>query len=200
MISAGGSFIFDEVNVEEEAIMREAAIISAGVLLLSVLAFQPVCAQDVKIGYIDTGRIFAEFEETVEAEQVFQKEVEVWKKQREEMETALAALREEIESQSLMLSEEKLAEKKLILEQNFNDYQKFLQETFGEDGKVAKRNEELTQPIVEKINRVIAQIAEDEGYTIVLDAAQGNIVFASKEIDLTEKVLERLEQLLETVE
>lgn len=180
--------------------MREAAIISAGVLLLSVLAFQPVCAQDVKIGYIDTGRIFAEFEETVEAEQVFQKEVEVWKKQREEMETALAALREEIESQSLMLSEEKLAEKKLILEQNFNDYQKFLQETFGEDGKVAKRNEELTQPIVEKINRVIAQIAEDEGYTIVLDAAQGNIVFASKEIDLTEKVLERLEQLLETVE
>ena len=167
---------------------------------LSVFQTAAVNAQDVKIGYIDTVNIFAEFKETVDAEEIYKKELDQWKKVAAEMEAEIAQLREELQSQSLMLSEEKLAEKKLVLEQKYKEYQQFMSDTFGEEGSAAQRNKELTAPIVEKINAVITLIAEEEGYTIIFDAAQGNIVYAKKAIDLTERVLERLQAQMETVE
>ena len=168
--------------------------------IVSIFQSMAVHAQDVKIGYIDTVNIFAEFKETVDAEEIYKKELDQWKKVATEMEAEIAQLREELQSQSLMLSEEKLAEKKLVLEQKYREYQQYMNDVFSEEGSAAQRNKELTAPIVEKINAVITQIAEEEGYTIVFDAAQGNIVYAKKAIDLTEKVLERLQAQMETVE
>jgi outer membrane protein len=165
--------------------------------LFSLLPVHAAFAQDIKIGYVDTVRIFGEFKETVEAEEIYKKEVEAWKKKAEEMEAELAQLREEIQSQSLMLSEEKLAEKKLTFEQKFREYEQYMKDIFGEEGEAARRNKELTTPIVEKINGVISTIAEEEGYTIVFDSGQGSIVYAKKMYDLTDLVIERLAQELE---
>ncbi|MCX5753959.1 MAG: OmpH family outer membrane protein, partial [Candidatus Krumholzibacteria bacterium] len=138
-----------------------------------------------------------EFKETVDAEAMYKKEVDAWKKKASEMEATLATMREEIQSQSLMLSEEKLAEKKQVFDRKLQEYNQYMTDVFGDDGQAAKRNKELTQPIVEKINAVIAQIAEAEGYTLILDAAQGNIVFAKKALDLTTRVMEELEKQMQ---
>jgi outer membrane protein len=180
--------------------MKKMALLTLTVYLCSLLPAAVVYAQEPKIGYIDTVNIFAEFKETVEAEEIYKKELEAWKKTAAEMEAEIAQLREELQSQSLMLSEEKLAEKRLLMEQKFKDYQKYMNDTFGEEGIAARRNQELTAPIVEKINAVISQIAEEEGYTIIFDAAQGNIVYAKKDLDLTQKVLERLQSQMEAIE
>lgn len=180
--------------------MKRVTVVILCLFIVSIFQPMAVHAQDVKIGYIDTVNIFAEFKETVDAEEIYKKELDQWKKVATEMETEIAQLREELQSQSLMLSEEKLAEKKLVLEQKYREYQQYMNDIFSEEGSAAQRNKELTAPIVEKINAVITQIAEEEGYTIVFDAAQGNIVYAKKAIDLTEKVLERLQAQMETVE
>lgn len=180
--------------------MKRTMSIICALCLVAMAAGARVSAQEVKLGYIDTVKIFAEFKETVEAEEIYKKEVEAWKRQASEMETEIARLREEIQSQSLMLSEEALGEKKLALEQKFNEYQQFMNNIFGEEGEAARRNTELTQPIVEKINAVIADIAQEEGYTMIFDAAQGNIVYAVKTIDLTQQVLEKLSEQLESAQ
>lgn len=168
------------------------------ICIVSMIPHAIVRAAEIKLGYIDTIKIFANFKETVEAEEVYKKEVEIWKKKAEEMETELAQLRENIQSQSLMLSEEKLQEKKLEFDQKARDYQKYMKDVFGETGEAAKRNQELTEPIVEKINAVIAKMAEAEGYTMVFDSSQGNIVYADKAIDMTDKVIAELESQLQT--
>ncbi|MDD4856492.1 MAG: OmpH family outer membrane protein [Candidatus Krumholzibacteria bacterium] len=160
--------------------------------ILSLLPLSVLKAQEVKLGYIDTAKIFAEYKETVDAEAVYKKEVDTWKKKASDMEAELAKMREEIQSQSLMLSEEKQAEKKLLFDKKLKEYNQYMSDVFGDDGQAAKRNKELTQPIVEKINAVIAKIAEDEGYTVIFDAAQGNIVYAKKTIDLTDRVMDEL--------
>lgn len=180
--------------------MKKVAAFTLVMFVFSLCHTVLVQAQEAKIGYIDTVNIFAEFRETIEAEEVYKKELEVWKRDAGEMEAEIAQLREELQSQSLMLSEEKLAEKKLVLEQKFKEYQQFMNDVFGEDGQAERRNKELTAPIVEKINAVIAQLAEEQGYTIIFDAAQGNIVYAKKALDLTEQVLERLQAQMESVE
>jgi len=171
--------------------------VSCAVLVCFVLSLLPMSvlrAEEIKLGYIDTVKIFAQFKETVDAEAVYKKEVDAWKKKASDMEADLAKMREELQSQSLMLSEEKQAEKKLQFDQKMKDYNQFMSDVFGDNGQAAKRNKELTQPIVEKINAVIAKIAEADGYTIVFDAAQGNIVYAKKALDLTDRVMQELEK------
>jgi len=180
--------------------MKKIVVATLAVFLLSLLNAALAHAQEPKLGYIDTVNIFAEFRETIEAEEIYKKELESWKKDAAEKEAEIAQLREELQSQSLMLSEEKLAEKKLVLEQKFKDYQQYMNDVFGENGEAERRNKELTAPIVEKINAIIAQLAEEEGYSIIFDAAQGNIVYAKKALDLTERVLERLQSQMESVE
>jgi outer membrane protein len=152
-------------------------------------------AQELKIGYIDSQRIFAEFRETQEAEKVYKKEVEQWKAEAATKEQEIAKLQEELRSQSLMLSEEKQKEKKLEIDRKLEEYQKFVADTFGEEGIAAKRNRELTQPIVERINKILETLSATDGYSIVFDVANANIVYAKKELDLTDRVLEELNKV-----
>jgi outer membrane protein len=148
--------------------------------------------QELKLGYIDSQRIFAEYKETQDAEAVYKKEVDAWKAQAQAMEQEIVKLQDELKAQSLMLSEEKQREKKLAYDKKVEDYQRFMTETFGDNGIAAKRNQELTQPIVDKINRILQTIAERDGYTMVFDIANANIVYANKSFDLTSQVLEEL--------
>lgn len=177
--------------------MKARAIVLLCAYFISFVPMSAALAEEVKIGYVDTIKIFSEYKETVEAEEIYRKEVEVWKKKAEEMEKELAALREEIQSQSLMVSEERLSERKLEFDQKAKEYQQYMTDIFSEEGEAARRNKELTQPIVEKINGVIAKLAEEDGYTIIFDSAQGNIVYAKKAIDLTDRIIELLGQQVE---
>ncbi|UCG53308.1 MAG: OmpH family outer membrane protein [Candidatus Latescibacterota bacterium] len=171
-----------------------ALVVVLAAVMISVLS-TGLNAQDLKIGYIDSQRIFAEYRETVEAEQIYKKEVDQWKAEATTMEQEIARLQEELRAQSLMLSEEKQKEKKLELDKKLQDYQKFVADTFGEEGVAARRNRELTQPIVDKINRILERFSEEEGYSLVFDVANANIVYAKKEFDLTDRVLEELNKL-----
>jgi outer membrane protein len=177
--------------------MKKLSLIILVCFMASYVPFSALRAEEIKLGYIDTVKIFAEFKETVDAEAIYKKEVDAWKKKASDMEATLATMREEIQSQSLMLSEEKLAEKKQLFDKKLAEYNQYMTDVFGDNGQAAKRNKELTQPIVEKINAVIAQIAEAEGYTLILDAAQGNIVFAKKALDLTDRVMAELEKQMQ---
>ncbi|MBN1164924.1 MAG: OmpH family outer membrane protein [Candidatus Krumholzibacteriota bacterium] len=180
--------------------MKSIATLVLAAYLVTLFPVGIALAEDVMVGYVDTVKIFADFEETIEAEEIFKKEVDAWKQKAEEMEAEISQLREEIQSQTLMLSEDKMAEKKLVFDQKVQAYQKYWNEIFGEDGKAAQRNKELTEPLVEKINAVIAQVAEEEGYTLILDASQGNIIYAKKEMDLTDKIIAKLKEQLQTTE
>jgi outer membrane protein len=180
--------------------MKHLSLIILAVFVCSLLPHQAAMAQEVKIGYVDMVKIWAEFKESIEANEVFKKEVEVHKKKLSEMELELAQMREEIQSQSLMLSEEKLAEIKLDYEQKAKAFQQYYNDIFGEGGEIERRDKELSQPVVEKFNAAIDKIATDEGYSLILDSSQATVVWAKGTIDLTGRVLEFLSQQMETVE
>ena len=76
-----------------------------------------------------------------------------------------------------------------------NEYQKVMKATVGGVRLTAKRNKELAQPSVKKIKKVLERIGKDEGYSVIFDAANANIVYADKALDLTEKVLEELNKV-----
>lgn len=161
---------------------------------LAPLGAKTVLAQADKIGYIDSIKIFADFKETQEAERLYRRDVEQWTADKNRREQQIMRLRDELQAQSLMLSEEKKKEKKLELDRMVQEYEQFMEETFGDEGLAAQRNKELTQPIVEKINKILERIGKDEGYAIILDVANADVVYADKGLDLTERVLTELNQ------
>jgi outer membrane protein len=149
-------------------------------------------AQTLKIGYIDSVKIFAENKETQDAERLYRSDVAQWEAQKQRMEADLSKMGDELNAQSPMLSEEKKAERRLEFQRKMDEYKKFMEDTFGDTGLAAKRNKELTQPIVDKINKLVETIAKEQGLTMVFDVANANIVYADKSLDLTELVLTKL--------
>ena len=55
-------------------------------------------------------------------------------------------------------------------------------------------NERFLKPIVDRVHKIVTTIGTDEGYTLVLDAADGNIIFGDKTLDLTDRVLDSLKK------
>jgi len=168
-------------------------ISSLGLVRLVVLLCLPLSvasAQEGKIGYVDSQRIFAESKDFADAQAKFDKDVAAWNKQAEEMQTEIEQLEQDLKSQSLMLSKEKREEKERALQAKRDAYQQYVEGTFGPGGKAERRNAELIKPIRDRVIAVIEKIAIEENYAMVLDASTTSIAYAKRSLDLTERVIE----------
>ncbi len=58
--------------------------------------------------------------------------------------------------------------------------------------KLGKKREELYQPILDKVNKAMSEVAKVEGYLIVLDSSQQVILYADETLDLTKAVKAKL--------
>jgi outer membrane protein len=161
-------------------------------VLLSFAAF--VSAADLKIGFIDSERIFAGYRGTNEAQTEFNSDIQQWTTELEQRRQDLERITEEYQSQSLILSEAKRREREEDIQRRRSELDAFVQEIWGPSGQVAQRNEQLTRPIVEKIREVLNEIGTAEGFSIIFDATDGNVVYADDALDLTDRVLARLNE------
>jgi len=159
---------------------------------LMVLMATVVMAEDTKFGYIDSQRIFTEYQEYQDAQAKFEKEVETWNMQAEQMKQEIDELIVELESQSLILSAEKKREKEQYLAAKQDTLNQFVNATFGPEGKAERRMAELSKPVRDKILVIVERIAIENNYSIILDAGTVNIADAKKSLDLTDEVLAEL--------
>ncbi|MCO5247347.1 MAG: OmpH family outer membrane protein [Chitinophagales bacterium] len=60
------------------------------------------------------------------------------------------------------------------LEKRIQDFQD------GADDKVAKKRQTLYQPLVDKINKAIEEVAKEGGYTYIFDSSAGSILHADE--------------------
>src|SRR5262249_62177626 len=91
----------------------------------------PVRAADVRIGYIDSARIFQEYKVAQDAQAQFDRKVEGWRAQSAEKETQVNQLPAEVRDQGPILSTLKRQEKEEALQKAISDYEGFLQQIWG---------------------------------------------------------------------
>jgi outer membrane protein len=149
-------------------------------------------AQEMKIGYVDSQRIFDQSPEYQDAQAKFDKDVESWNTQAEQMRKDIEGMQKELESQSLILSADKKKEKELSLTAKQDTLNQFLSATFGTAGKAEKRMAELSKPIRDKVLEVIEKIAIENNYSLIFDAGTVNIAYAKKSLDITDEVLSEM--------
>ena len=164
-------------------------LVMAGALLCSVASLS---FAEMKIGFINSEEIFEKYAGTKDAQDKFNKEVAKWEQEASERQKEMKDLKDQLEKQSLLLSAERKKEIEDKLKQNMVEYQEFLQKKFGQEGEAVSKNEELTKPIIERINVILEKIAKEENCDYIFDTRAGGVVYAKKAYNLTERVLNLL--------
>ncbi len=166
------------------------------VLILSmVLLFvAPGFAQKFKMGYVHTQKILATFKDAVDVNKKLEEIDRQYQAEGREMQQNLQTLQEQYQSQSLLLSDAKKREKEQEIQNLVMKLQNFQREKYDpQTGELYKKQNELLQPVYDKINVVIKEIGDDEKYDLILDTSAGNILHVSKTVtDLTDQILEEL--------
>ena len=142
-------------------------------------------AVDMKIGFVNTERVFREAAPAKRAQQKLEREFAARNAELSKIEKQGRDLQMELERETVTLTEPARREKERQLADISRNFQR-MQREIREDLNL-RRNEELAA-VQERATRVINQIAEQEKFDLVIQEA----VFASGRIDITEKVIRAL--------
>jgi outer membrane protein len=134
---------------------------------------------------VNTERILRDAVPAKAAQQKLEQEFSKRDKELQEMAARLRSLNERLERDAAVINDSERGRRQREFSELDKEFQR-KQREFREDLN-QRRNEELAQ-VVEKANKVIRQIAEQEKYDFILQEA----VFASPRVDITEKVLRSL--------
>ena len=154
-------------------------------LTLSAAAPAALAQDSARIGYVNTERILRDAAPAKAAQQKLEAEFSKRDKELQDTAARLKQLSERLERDAAVMNESERTRRQREFSETEKDFQR-KQREFREDLN-QRRNEELAQ-VVEKANKVIRQIAEQEKYDFVLQEA----VFASPRVDITDKVLRAL--------
>lgn len=138
-----------------------------------------------RIGFVSIERIFKEAAPAVRALKKLEKEFQPRDQEVQKMAKQAKDLQVSLEKESVTMTESERRGKEADLARINRDLQR-LQREFREDLNLRK-NEELAQ-VLERANKVVQQIAEQEKFDLILQEA----VYRSPRIDITEKVLKAL--------
>ena len=160
-------------------------------LLLALMATAMSCgasiahAQEFKMGFVNTERIFRDAASAKQAQAKLEQEFSKREKELVDAGNALKAASDKLEREAPTLSEsQRNARQKQLVEQD-RDFQRKRRE-FQEDLN-ARKNEEQ-QVVVERANRAVKQVAESEKYDVIFQEA----VYVNPKHDITDKVIKAL--------
>ncbi len=156
-----------------------------GLLFGALTLASQVQAQEFRIGFVNTDRIFKEANTAKAAQAKLEQEFAKREKDLQDLGATLKSSADKLEREAPTLSESQRAARQKQLVELDRDFQRKRRE-FQEDLN-ARKNEELQQ-VLERANKVVKSVAEAEKYDFVLQEA----VYVNPKHDITEKVIRAL--------
>jgi outer membrane protein len=143
-------------------------------------------AAELKVGYVQVDKILQEAPQTAETGKKLEREFSPRSQELERMQKQIKDLETSLSKDSLTISETERRNKERDVSNLKIEFQR-KQRELREDVNLRK-NEELGS-LQDRINKAVTTVAEAEGYDLVV---YGGVAFASKKIDITDKVLKSL--------
>lgn len=144
-------------------------------------------AQENKIAVVDVGAIFQQLPQREEISQGLQREFRDRIERMQEAEQELNQLRERIQRDESIMSEEERNEAMAEFQQRAGEAQQ-RGEQLNEE--MRRRQNEERDRLLRRIQEIIADIAAEEGYDLVLEA--NAIAYAADSYDISEQVIEEM--------
>ena len=153
--------------------------------LMVMLPASYASAADLKVGYVNTQRIFRDAPTAQRAQKRIEAEFSKRDQDLQRMAKQLQGLQESLEKNSVTMSENERRNKEKELNDLSREFQR-KQREFREDLNL-RQNEE-NAAIIEKANKAIKQLAESEKYDLIVQ----DVVWVSPRLDVTDKIIKAL--------
>lgn len=163
-------------------------IVSLGIASLFIAL--PAVAADLKLGYVDAVKLFQDAPQAAQAEVMLREEFSEREKGLLEQQKKRTELDDRLRRDGLVMSEserKKIENELLAISRDMRRDQ----DEFREDLN-RRRNEEIAK-VQEFIKKIIDKIGKEEGFDLIFFEG---IAFANPELEITAKVLARLETLV----
>ncbi|HBE73391.1 MAG TPA: hypothetical protein DDW31_04800 [candidate division Zixibacteria bacterium] len=170
--------------------MRRTLTIAAGALLVLCAG----AAWGQRVGYIDTKKVMERYGGSAEIRQEVNRAVEAWNREIAARKQALDSLERELDNQQLVISSERRRLKQDEIKRRRAALEAFVREVYDPGGKAELKNRELARPMVDKVGTIVKKVALDNNLLMVLDSSVGGLVYAAKDLDITDLVLEELDK------
>jgi outer membrane protein len=161
-------------------------VIIIGIILFMGGWLGSVLAAELKIGCVDIQKTMNECNEGKEAKKTIGKEMERLQRLFAERQKELQTMKETLEKQAPMLAQDARVTKEKEFQSKVRDYQRWLEDNQKE---IQQKGLEMERKILVDLQKVIQKMGMDEGYTLVLEKNENIVLFASKAIDLTDRVI-----------
>ncbi|MGM0423304.1 MAG: OmpH family outer membrane protein [Thermodesulfobacteriota bacterium] len=167
--------------------MRKILICTMIMLLFPVL----LQAQELKVGVVDLQHVLEESKPGKKAIQNLEQEFQGLQQRLDQRKSELDELREEMQKQSLVMSQEAQSDKESEFRQKVQKFQELYQEY---QNRMQAKEKELREPIIEDLVDIIQDYGQEHGFDIILDKQNSGLVFNTEELEITEPILEILNQ------
>ncbi|MBK0393615.1 OmpH family outer membrane protein [Ramlibacter algicola] len=164
-----------------KSLSRSAVAALLGGLALSM----PALAEDLRIGFVNTDRVFREAQTAKAAQSKLEAEFSRREKEINDLGNTLKAASDKYEREAPTLSESQRQQRQKQLVDQDREFQRKRRE-FTEDLN-ARKNEELQQ-VLDRANRIVRQVAEQEKFDLIVQEA----VYINPKYDITDKVIKAL--------
>src|SRR5215212_10757247 len=157
--------------------------------LLTALSL-PARAQGVKVAYVQTSVLLDQAPGRAEAEAQFDKETGTYRDQIKKMSDSLDAMVSAFQKRQPTLAAPARDAQAKDIQAKQQEYQRRTAEL---EQKAQGRQNELVQPILDKIKQAIEDVRSEGGYAMIFNADQGSpIVAVDKSLNVTDRVLTKL--------
>lgn len=143
-------------------------------------------AAELKIGYVQVDKILQEAPQTAESGKKLEREFSPRSQELERTQKQIRDIETTLDKESVTLSESDRRNKERDVSNLKIEFQR-KQRELREDINLRK-NEELSV-LQDRINKAVQTVSETDGYDLVV---YGGVAYASKKIDITDKVLKLL--------
>jgi outer membrane protein len=159
--------------------------VAALAVAASMLAFAPAAsAQSMRVAVVDTQRAVMETEDGLRAQATLKKLFEKRQRELDQKQKDLQKEREELEKNRAQINTEAMSKRA----ENWQREMAQVQAVFVEYNKeLQQKQNELTQPIVQKTVGIIRRLATQEGFDLVLERQAATYFRA--DLDLTDRVI-----------
>lgn len=174
------------------ALSRIAPVLVTGLLVggVGVAQAQTGPPSDAKIVYVNVQDIVQNAPGAAQARSTFEQELTTYRQELQTMSASIDSMVADYQRQEVMLSPQAKTDK----QQEILNMQQELQNRNTElNAQAEQRQQELLEPIFERVNAVIEQVRSENGYYMVIDVAGAGIVAADTRLDITAVVNERVQ-------
>ncbi|OQW67984.1 MAG: molecular chaperone Skp [Proteobacteria bacterium ST_bin12] len=161
-------------------------LVSASVLALTATVSSGLQAAELKVGYVQVDKILQEAPQTAESGKKLEREFSPRSQELERTQKQIRDIETALDKDGITLSETDRRNKERDVSNLKIEFQR-KQRELREDINLRK-NEELTS-LQDRINKAVQTVSETDGYDLVI---YGGVAYASKKIDITDKVLKML--------